>query len=126
MPRNELRGDKASYSFSHDAVLVVCRPIIIVLRGRSLRKQLLLSARTTMALYSSDYLFGMWTTIGSYSEQLLLWVQTTIAVVLHLDHSLHLLEVVRCKVVLSASCEYLGAVVLSCSKSRKPEEDGKW
>ena len=41
MPRNELRGDKASYSFSHDAVLVVCRPIIIVLRGRSLRKRLL-------------------------------------------------------------------------------------
>ena len=43
MPRNELRGDKASYSFSHDAVLVVCRPIIIiVLRGRSLPKRLLL------------------------------------------------------------------------------------
>ena len=41
MPRNELRGDKASYSFSHDAVLVVCRPIIIVLRGWSLRKRLL-------------------------------------------------------------------------------------
>ena len=59
MPRYELRGDKASYGFSHDAVLVVCRPIIIVLRGWSLRKRLLLSARTTMALYSNDYLFGM-------------------------------------------------------------------
>ena len=59
MPRNELRGDKASYSFSYDAVLVVCRPIIIVLRGRSLRKRLLLSARTTMTLYSNDYSFGM-------------------------------------------------------------------
>ena len=59
MPRNELRGDKASYGFSHDAVLVVCRPIIIVLRGWVFRKRLLLSARTTMALYSNDYLFGM-------------------------------------------------------------------
>ena len=57
MPRNELRGDKASYSLSHNAVLVVCRLIIIVLRGRSLRKRLLLSTRTTMALYSNDYLF---------------------------------------------------------------------
>ena len=56
MPRNELRGDKASYSFSHDAVLVVCRPIIIVLRGWLLRKRLLLSARTTMALYSKRLL----------------------------------------------------------------------
>ena len=59
MPRNVLRGDKASYSFSYDAVLVVCRPIIIVLRGWSLRKRLLLRDRTTMALYSNDYLFGM-------------------------------------------------------------------
>jgi len=50
----------------------------------------------------------------------------TIAVVLHLGHSLHLLEVVRCKAVSTASCEYLGAVVLSCSKSRKPKEEGKW
>ena len=41
MPRYELRGDKASYSFSHDAVLVVCRSIIIVLRGGLLRKRLL-------------------------------------------------------------------------------------
>ena len=48
----------------------------------------------------------------------------TIAVVLHLGHSLHLLEVVRCKAVSTASCEYLGAVVLSCSKSRKPKEEG--
>ena len=59
MPRNELRGDKASYSLSYDAVLVVCRPIIIVLRGWSLRKRLLFSARTTMALYSNDYSFGV-------------------------------------------------------------------
>ena len=59
MPRNELRGDKASYSFSCDAVLVVRRPIIIVLRGWSLRKQLLLCARTTIATGANDYSFGM-------------------------------------------------------------------
>ena len=59
MPRYELRGDKASYSLSHDAVLVVCRPIIIVLRGWSLRKRLLLSARTTIAAGANDYSFGM-------------------------------------------------------------------
>ena len=59
MPRNELRGDKASYSFSYDAVLVVRRPIIIVLRGWSLRKQLLLCARTTIATGANDYSFGM-------------------------------------------------------------------
>ena len=71
MPRNELRGDKASYSFSHDAVLVVCRPIIIVLRGRSLRKRLLLSARTNYYCYEgkrllvrgmNDYWFVLGTT----------------------------------------------------------------
>ena len=59
MPRYELRGDKASYSLSYDTVFVVCRPIIIVLRGWSLRKRLLLRDRTTTATGANDYLFGM-------------------------------------------------------------------
>ena len=71
MPRNELRGDKASYSLSHNAVLVVCRLIIIVLRGRSLRKRLLLCARTNYYCYEgkrllvrgmNDYWFVLGTT----------------------------------------------------------------
>lgn len=70
MPRNELRGDKASYSFSHDAVLVVCHPIIIVLRGWSLRKRLLLCARTNYYCYEGKRLLvrGMndyWFVLGA-------------------------------------------------------------